>query len=428
MYIIDRRKNYSNNNLSNRQKFIRRAKAQIKDAVKNSIQSKKIEDIKDGKIKVPVKEMDEPRFSHSNEDGIKEVVVNGNKEYIKGDAIEKPMGGSGRGKKRSTDGEGTDDFYFTLTKEEFLEFFFEDLELPDLVKKSLKEMTVFKLNRAGYSTYGNPCNLDVTMSCKNALARRIALKRPKGRDIDLLEKKMEEEKDQEKKGFFAEQLEKLKKKLKAVPWMDNIDIKYRNFIKFPKPVTQAVMFCVMDVSGSMGENEKDISKRFFMLLYLFLTKKYDKIHIRFISHTQDAKEVNEEEFFHSQESGGTIVSSALELTNKIINAEYPLSDWNIYVAQCSDGDNGSEDSVVCNEFLRKNLLTKVQYMAYMEIAQDNIYGYDGAPVVPHVTYSDLWEEYKKLSGEFENLAMKRVSSAKDIFGVFRDLFSKKITN
>jgi hypothetical protein len=426
MYIIDRRKNASNNNLSNRQKFIRRAKAQIKDAVKNSIQSKHIQDIKDGKIQVPVKELDEPRFSHSKEDGIREVVVNGNKKYVKGDSIEKPPGsGSGKkGKDPSKDGEGEDDFYFTLTKEEFFDFFFEDLELPDLVKKSLKEITVFKLHRAGYSTYGNPSNLDVTMSCKNALARRIALKRPKPSDIEELEKQIEEEKDDEKRGFFMTQLLKLKKKLKAVPWMDNLDIKYRNFVKHPKPVTQAVMFCIMDVSGSMGETEKDISKRFFMLLYLFLTKKYDKIDIRFISHTQDAQEVEEDEFFHSTQSGGTIVSSALELTNKIINKEYPIGDWNIYIAQCSDGDNGSDDSEKCKKLLDDTILNKAQYMAYMEIGREHTYEFEG---VPHKeVYSDLWNQYKLLVTDHKHLAMKKVFSAKEIFGVFRDLFSKKL--
>ena len=104
------------------------------------------------------------------------------------------------------------------------------------------------------------------------------------------------------------------------------------------------MFCLMDVSGSMDEERKDIAKRFFILLYLFLTRNYERIEVVFIRHHTIAKEVDEDEFFHSRESGGTVVSSALKLMQEIIRERYPLTEWNIYAAQASDGDNWDDDS------------------------------------------------------------------------------------
>src|SRR6201999_4579071 len=136
----------------------------------------------------------------------------------------------------------------------------------------------------------------------------------------------------------------LQEKTRRIPFIDPIDIRYRRFENVPKAVAQAVMFCLMDVSGSMSEHMKDLAKRFYMLLYIFLTRRYRHVEIVFIRHTDRAEEVDEETFFHSPATGGTVVSSALEAMRRIVELRYRPQDWNIYAAQASDGDNAEADS------------------------------------------------------------------------------------
>ena len=207
------------------------------------------------------------------------------------------------------------------------------------------------------------------------------------------------------------EIERLKKKIATVPFIDTIDLRYNNRIKVPAPSTQAVMFCIMDVSGSMDEPKKDIAKRFFILLYLFLTKNYEKIELVFIRHHTSAKEVNEQDFFYSRETGGTVVSSALELLYKTIEARYPTNAWNIYVAQASDGDNWNADSPFCLELLKEKIMPLLQYYAYIEIMPRH--------------HQSLWEVYQQLQEYYVNFAMQNIDQLNDIYPVFRELFKKK---
>ena len=128
-------------------------------------------------------------------------------------------------------------------------------------------------------------------------------------------------------------------------------MRFNAFTEQPVPTSQAVMFCLMDVSGSMGEREKDLAKRFYMLLHLFLKRRYEKVDIVFIRHTHDAQEVDEQEFFYSRQSGGTIVSTALDKMLEIQKERYATADWNIYAAQASDGYTQSGDARRCVEML-----------------------------------------------------------------------------
>lgn len=176
------------------------------------------------------------------------------------------------------------------------------------------------------------------------------------------------------------------------------------------PTTKAVMFCVMDVSGSMDEQRKELSKRFFILLYLFLTRHYDKIELVFIRHHTQAQEVNEDDFFHATETGGTVVSSALVLLDEVIRARYPTSEWNLYVAQASDGDNWHHDSSRCKEILEEKILPLVRYYAYVQVAQ---------------TEQNLWDEYLSLAETHKHFAMRKVLEASQIYPVFRELFKKE---
>lgn len=425
-YIIDRRLNPNGKNLSNRQKFIRRAHSSIKKAVQDSIQNKNIKDVNQGEhINIPVKDMSEPSFGHNKNSGKKTYVHSGNKTYEEADTIEKPTGGGGgRGTEGSRDGEGEDEFGFTLTRDEFLDFFFEDMALPDLVKRSLKEVTTIKLQRSGFTNVGNPATLDIKLTMKNAMGRRIALKRPDKKQIQEIEEllaKLSGSDDYEDACEFerlTNELKVLKRRTKAIPWVDPLDVRYRNFVKKPVPNVQAVMFCIMDVSGSMGEREKDLAKRFFMLLYLFLERNYEKLDIVFIRHTHVAEEVDEKTFFYDRSTGGTVVSTSLEKMDEIIKARYPEDEWNIYAAQCGDGDNVSDDCPICYKLLDDGLLSKLQYMAYVEIDHPhNTYN-------PHGRSSDLWRSYSKLGDNWKNFALTRIREKSDIYPVFKELFSK----
>lgn len=431
--IIDRRKNPKDKSLVNRQRFIRRAKNSIKEAIKKSIENKKIETMNDdegGKVKIPVKDITEPTFQHDPKTGDRQYVVPGNDRYIEGDRELKPRGGdSQRGKRPGDAADEPEEFEFTLSKDEFLDFFFEDLELPDLIKTQLKDSPAIKMKRAGFTTVGSPANLNLERSFKKSLGRRLALNRPKNSEIEELEKQLEillasnDHQDSCDIQALKLQIENLKKKQKRIPWFDPMDMRYNAFNPNPEPITKAVMFCLMDVSGSMGEREKDIAKRFFMLLYVFLTKKYEKVDIVYIRHTSEAEECTEEQFFYDPKSGGTIVSTCLEKMLEIVKDRYPTSDYNIYGAQASDGENGDADSKHCFTILNNDLMPLVQYYSYIEIApdrdqQDMFFFGNNEP--------DLWNHYSNVAAIWKNFAMKKLSNVNQIWSVFKELFQKGV--
>jgi uncharacterized sporulation protein YeaH/YhbH (DUF444 family) len=420
--IIDRRLNPKDKALRNRQKFIQRSREQIKEAVKEAINDGKITDIETigKKTKIKVKGISEPTFGIDSKTGNKKYVLPGNKEHIVGDKSPKPKDGDGAGGTKGGLGQGEDDFEFLLNQDEFLDFIFEDLELPDLIKKQIKDVTKVKPKRAGYTNVGNPSQLDVVKSLKNSLGRRIGLGRPDDEEIKKLEEELaqaELDNNAELIVELADKLIELKRKQSAIPWLDPFDVRYRNFIPTPQPITQAVMFCIMDVSGSMGQKEKDLAKRFFFLLHMFLKRKYNKLDIIFIRHHESASEVDEETFFTSRESGGTVVSTAVKLADKIIQDRYNLNDWNIYVAQISDGDNYTSDNVVLADAIN-TILPKVQYYAYVEIF--NMY-----KMMHQGSNSDVWDIYEEISNVHKHLKLKHVADVSDIWPVFKKLFTKQ---
>jgi uncharacterized sporulation protein YeaH/YhbH (DUF444 family) len=420
--IIDRRLAGKNKSIGNRERFLRRYKDKIKEAVKRAIDGRGIRDIERGEdIHIPRKDISEPVFGHGP-GGVREIVHPGNREYIQGDRIErqKSGGGGGSGKGQASDqGEGEDDFVFALSKEEFMQVFFEDLALPHLIRTQLAEVPEWKSHRAGFVSDGTPNNLHVVRSMRGALGRRIALGASSRRTVAELEAEIEECKRTLKPGdgvaeqhikALLEQIVHLKARVERIPYLDPIDLRFRNRIKVPVPTSKAVMFCLMDVSGSMDEGRKELSKRFFILLYLFLTRHYEKIELVFIRHHTQAAEVDEQNFFHARETGGTVVSSALVLMEEIIRARYNPSEWNIYGAQASDGDNWHHDSGRCRELLSEKLLPLVRYFAYVQVAEEE---------------QNLWEEYTHLQDAHKHFAMRKATSADQIYPVFRDLFKKE---
>ena len=417
LQIIDRRLAGKNKSVGNRERFVRRFKAQIAESVRRAVSQRGIRDIEQAEsITIPKRDIGEPAFHHGR-GGIHDRVHPGNAEHVRGDRIERPQGGSGGGggSQASDSGEGEDDFTFTLTKEEFMQLFFEDLALPNLLRTHIGETPKYKPRRAGYSQNGIPNNLAVLRTMRGALGRRIALGKSAQRELHALERELQAllaqvDASPEAVAQLQERIQLLQERIGRVPYLDPIDLRFRARVQVPVPNSQAVMFCLMDVSGSMDQARKELAKRFFILLYLFLTRHYETIDIVFIRHHTQAAEVNEEQFFHSTESGGTVVSSALVLLDQIIRARYPVGDWNIYVAQASDGDNFNNDSGNCRNLLVDRILPLVRYFAYVQVAQEE---------------QNLWDEYSQLLPLFPHFAMRKVSEPGEIYPVFRDLFKKE---
>ncbi len=290
------------------------------------------------------------------------------------------------------------------------------MALPDLAKRHLAKIAEVRKVRAGYSIDGTPSNLSILRTMRSSLGRRIALSSPYQKRLRELE--LDYSEALEKDGPYAEGTLELMEKMRhlracidRVPFIEKLDLRYNNRVLKKRPQAQAVMFCLMDVSGSMDESRKDLAKRFFMLLYLFLKRNYERIDVVFIRHHTVAKEVDEEDFFHSRESGGTVVSSALKLMVEVIHDRYPPSQWNIYCAQASDGDNWAGDSELCGRLLRDSILPVVQYYAYVEVASEEP--------------QNLWEEYLTVKGQFDHFAMQRIIGADEIYPVLHDLFQKR---
>ncbi|MBL0428822.1 YeaH/YhbH family protein [Ramlibacter alkalitolerans] len=415
--VIDRRLSGKNKSIGNRERFLRRYKDQIKEAVRKAVGDRSIRDIEEGAdITLPKRDVSEPTFGHAP-GGSRELVHPGNQEYVRGDRIQRPQGGGGGGSGgsgASQDGQGEDDFVFRISREEFMNYFFDDLALPRMIRTQLlADVPEWKYRRAGYVSEGSPSALHIVRSMRTGLARRIAM----GGDSRVeLRRAIEQLEEAEKRGdpekdlaLLREEVAQLRARTKRVPWLDPFDLRFRNRVREPMPTSKAVMFCLMDVSGSMDESRKDLAKRFFILLYLFLSRHYEKTEVVFIRHHTQAAEVTEDEFFHATESGGTVVSSALTLMNEIIRARYMGSEWNIYGAQASDGDNWQQDSSKCRELLDNKILPLVRYYAYVQVADED---------------QNLWEEYTRVRDANQHFAMQKIVTPSQIFPVFRDLFKK----
>ncbi|WP_137390213.1 YeaH/YhbH family protein [Rhodoligotrophos defluvii] len=427
--FIDRRLNPKDKSLANRQRFLRRVREELKHTIREQIRTGKISDVdSEHVVSMPVRKTAEPHFESDSESGRRQHVLPGNKEFASGDRIEKPsQGGSGGG---SAPGQQPteDDFRFALSREEVLDLFFEDLELPDMVKLNLKEILAYKPRRAGFAATGSPTNINIGRTMRNSHARRIALRRPKqeqldaiAREIASLEAGTQSQAAIERIKALREELERLERRRRLIAYVDPVDIRFNRFEARPVPNANAVMFCLMDVSGSMGEREKDMAKRFFVLLHLFLKRRYDRTDIVFIRHTHEAQEVDEETFFYSTQSGGTIVSTALEEMQRVIEERYPSNEWNIYAAQASDGDNSASDSERCISLLDQVIMPLCQYFAYVEIIDARERHIFGATD----NGTSLWRAYSDVEAKWANFQMRRIAKPADIYPVFRELFTRQ---
>lgn len=415
-HFIDRRLNAKNKSSVNRQRFLNRHRQQIKDSIGDAIVDRSVTDVSSGEhITIPRRDLSEPIF-HQGKSGKRQRVHPGNDQFKAGDKIERPNASDGKGNEgqASNNGEGIDEFSFEISRDEYLDLLFDDLELPNLAAKENAQLLEFKITRAGFSNVGLPNNINVIRSLKKSIARRIALTGATKCQLKTLKAQLASLEttignDAQIKRLKTD-IDQCEKRIKRVPFIDDFDLQFNNYAKVALPSTKAVMFCIMDVSGSMDQATKDIAKRFYILLYLFLSRNYQTIEVVFIRHHTQAKEVDEHEFFYSQETGGTVVSSALTLMHDIQQARYPASQWNVYGAQASDGDNWNTDTPQCSTILNRDLLPNIRYFSYIEISQR-----------PH---QSLWNSYEKIAREHCEFVIKHIQDASDIYPVFRQLFAK----
>ena len=425
--FIDRRLNPKDKSLGNRQRFLHRVRAELKRSVQEQIRSGKIADA-DGEhaVSIPAKGTSEPSFRAAGDSGRRQHVLPGNKQFSPGDKVPKPGQGSGAGSSPGLQ-DSEDDFRFVLSREEVLDLFFEDLELPDMVKLNLKEILTAKPRRAGFASSGSPTNINISRTMRNSHGRRIALQRPKRAEVEAILAELAKieaegtDMARARAAALRAELDRLERRRRVIAFVDPVDIRFNRFEAQPLPNANAVMFCLMDVSGSMGEREKDLAKRFFVLLHLFLKRRYDRTDIVFIRHTHVAQEVDEDTFFLSTQSGGTVVSTALEEMQRVIAQRYPSKDWNIYVAQASDGDNFASDSERCLRLLDSEIMRLCQYFAYVEIIDERESEIFGSTD----NGTSLWRAYLTVKERWPNFDMTRIARAADIYPVFRQLFTRQ---
>jgi hypothetical protein len=449
--ITDRRKTANRDRTpENRGRLLRRYKSAVKEQLPKILGDRKLLDnLKGGgKIVIPKKDLSEPQFTYG-EGGMTDTVLPGNDRWAEYDTIGKPSSGDGSG----TEGDdGMDEFSIVLSREEFINLLFEDCELPFMIDTLLTKQTEIQHENAGFQVAGSPSRLSIIRSYKNSKVRRMSSGSTIQAQIDELEAEMSSilsdiwkantlnlasgptVNQEDRLNEIKVKIEELKIRKHALPLFDTTDMCYRCRVEKKVPKTHATMIMVMDNSGSMGEREKTIARKFFILLYLFLDKNYDQIDMRFVSHTTTAKEMGEEEFFSTHENGGTIVSSALDNVIDIIDGvdtvgtpdgyrgKGPLKGkTNIYIAQVSDGDNTETDNGTCSELLTDDILPYVNYFAYVQVEQEG----STPGLLSYSRRNSLWSTYDGLGSTHANMVSKKVAHERDIFGVFRSFFTAK---
>lgn len=273
-------------------------------------------------VKVPIRGIREYRFVYGDNNG---GVGSGDGDEQEGQVVGKRPGeGSEPG--QAGDKPGVDYYETDITLDELIDIMFEDLELPDLERKALRQTPVARgTKRQGFRRTGIRVHLDKRRSAKNRLRRRIARGVAAGEPPSARKKKKEGEAEP------------------RFPFNPD-DLRYRRRVPDEEMESNAVVICVMDTSGSMDTIKKYLARSFFFLLYQFVRTRYRNVELVFIAHHAEAKEVTEEEFFHKGESGGTMISSGYRKALEVIRERFHPDLWNVYAFHCSDGDNFSHDN------------------------------------------------------------------------------------
>ena len=417
--IVDRR-SQKGKSTGNRQRVLKRLEGALKGQVDKLVARHKLKDTDQGaEVTIERKDAAEPRLILDPATGTAARVIPGNDRYRVGDKIPAPPAdgrgdGDGQG---GGEGEGADEdtFRFVLSREEYLSLLFDELELPALVKKELLEIDETKFRRGGVVRYGNPGSVCVVRTFKASIGRRIAAEAQHEEALAKAEAELEAAcllGDPLRVQAAERELEELRGRTGEIPFLDPVDLRHRSLIEVQAPCTAAVMFCLMDVSSSMDEKRKDLAKRFFTLLYLFLTRKYKKVDLVFIRHTDVAQEVDEETFFNGTQAGSTKVLSALAKMNEIIELRYPASRYNIFGAQASDGDSFGGDPTESSRYLVTQLLPLARYFVYAEVGDGPAHG-----------ATTLWSAYRSI--ESERFNMGAVHARNEVYPALAKLFQKE---
>ncbi|OGZ06885.1 MAG: hypothetical protein A2942_00450 [Candidatus Lloydbacteria bacterium RIFCSPLOWO2_01_FULL_50_20] len=439
-HVVDQRGSlWEEKMMVNRERFRKRYDDAIKRAVKEQLSGKGITDITgDGDIVVEIDLMSVPRLRHDPSSAPSEKVFPGNIILHKGDKIPKQGGGSGSGKGKSGHGQeagqggGGGRMRLPLTKEEWIGYVFQDLELPNLVLKMLTSSDELRLEQRGFSSVGPAHLLDLKRTILRSDGRLQVIEQQIEDDLDEERKKMkqqeaviaeEEAKKQSgsprwrqaqmQKGYHLERIRELENELGVVPQFEKMDLRYRHHEMIPVPVTEAVVFFHLDVSGSMSEKDKLLALTLFRFEYLFLTKLYRRVHLVLIHYHGEAYECQSvEEFFGTSGTGGTEYSCALELHQKIQEERFPASQYNIYVTHASDGDNFTEDREKTIKFMNEVVLPRTQYYVYVQIGNER-------------KDTEFWRTFSKLQKPYPQLTIAALTEPREIIPVFRKLFKKK---
>ncbi len=387
MSVFKNHKTVADRSASDRRRHKEKIEKAIKDGIHDIVAEESIIG-QDGKkkIKIPVRGIKEYQFIYGNGSGTKGVGSAQGEDIKKGQTVRKAkqQGKKGKGKPDKAGNQAGEEYYdVEISLDELAKYLFDDLNLPDLKKKQNNIVTSERIKRKGYRAKG----INARLSKKETLKNKI---RRKSRAI--------------KNGTYNPNDEEAR-----FPFHED-DLKYKHIEVTKKPITNAVIFMIMDVSGSMTKNKKFLARSFFFLLYQFIRYRYQNIDLVFISHTTEAKETNEDDFFKKASSGGTFISSGLEKAEEIIQERYSPSSWNIYTFHCSDGENWVEDN--------EKAIVKMQYLidvsqlaGYIQIKgeQEKIWGDEMAKVFEKLindkfkiikisNKKDIWPQFSKLFG------------------------------
>ena len=373
-----------------------RHRHKIEKAIKESIKDVVAEESIIGqsgkkKIRIPVKGIKEHRFVYGNNEENKRVGSAQGKEVSPGQRIghRRKVKSEGEGDGKAGNKPGEEMYEIEMSLEELAGYLFSDLELPELEKKSFKFTTQEKMKRKGKRPYGIRPRLSKKETIKQKIKRKKAAIKAGSFDPENGER-----------FTFHES-----------------DLRYKHIAPVKKENTAAVVFFVMDVSGSMTKSKKFLARSFFFLLYQFLNHKYSSIDVVFISHTADAKEVNEDQFFTQVPNGGTLVSTGLKKVEEIIEKRYSPNNWNIYTFYCGDGDNWSIDNEEAIEAF-KRLKEINQAMCYTEIGTES--QYSDLQIFAGKADKRLWDLVKLAEGD--NFKRIKLAESKDVWPAFKKLF------
>lgn len=344
MSVFRKHKSIVDRAASDRLRHKKKIEKAIKDSIKDVIADESIIG-QNGKkkIRIPVKGIKEYRFVYGNNEKNKTVGSGGDHSLKRGQKIgqKRAEKGKGQGTGKASDQKGDEYYDVEVTLEELAEYLFTDLELPDLEKKQFKFVSHETIKRKGYRFKGI---------------------RPRLSKKETLKRKIRRQKMAQKNGTYDPESDE------RFPFHKD-DLKYHHIKPKIKENSSAVIFFLMDVSGSMSQARKYLARSFFFLLYQFLNHKYERVEVVFISHSTHAERVNEEKFFEVGTFGGTIISSALELELDIVEKEYHPNAWNIYTFYCGDGENWSNDNEKCIDLFKK-IKDISQLTAYSEINEN----------------------------------------------------------